>query len=48
MKSELKSANRDDPKDYEAGTPAHILDRPDYMDEVGRLLPEFNQDTALE
>lgn len=48
MKPIVKSATKDEPKDYEAGTPAHILDRPDYMDEVNRLLPEFYQDPALE
>ena len=45
---ELKSANKDEPKDYEKGTPAQILDLPDYMDQVNRFLPQFNQDPALE
>lgn len=31
----------DDYKQYEKGTPAHILDNPAYMDEIGRFMPRY-------
>ena len=42
-----KTATKDEVKDYEKGTPAHILDNPDYLDQVNRYMPEFYQDPAL-
>jgi hypothetical protein len=42
-----KTATKDEVKDYEKGTPAYILDNPDYLDQVNRYMPEFYQDPAL-
>ena len=38
----------DDYKQYEKGTPAHILDNPAYMDEISRFIPKYFGDRSIE